>query len=118
MERSGDVAPAHLNRRLLPLPEIARPLLRPIAGDNAAVAPQARAGGDCLDHGLGRAARHVVTERKVKFEVVGVWQSALQMRCKAVTWRHVEADSRQQHNASRPSFGVPSGEGLEDVNLA
>ena len=38
MERSGDVAPAHLNGPLLPFPKSHDPLLRPIAGDNAAVA--------------------------------------------------------------------------------
>ena len=59
-----------------------------------------------------------VTEREIKFEVIGVRQSVLQMRCKAVAWRHVKADSGQQHNASCHSLGVPRGEGLEDVNFA
>jgi hypothetical protein len=37
---------------------------------------------------------------------------------KAVARHDVKADAWHQHNAARPSFGVPHGEGLEDVNFA
>jgi hypothetical protein len=37
---------------------------------------------------------------------------------KAVARHDVEADAWQQYNAPRPSFGVPRGKSLEDVNFA
>src|SRR6516225_7045199 len=62
--------------------------------------------------------RDISLPRKIKFEVVGIRQSALQVPCKAVGWHDVKADSGWQHNAACRSLGVPRGEGLEDVNFA
>ena len=39
------------------------------------------------------------------------------MRCEAVAWYNVEADSGQQHYASRLGFGVSRGESLKHVNF-
>src|SRR3984957_3011208 len=114
MERSRDVAPTDLDSRPVTLSEIAGPCLRAIARDNSALAAHARASRNCLDHGFGRATRHVCADRKIELEVIGVGQSTHQMRCEAVAWRDVEADSGQQHYASGLGFGVPRGESFED----
>jgi hypothetical protein len=37
---------------------------------------------------------------------------------KAVARHDVEADAGQEYNAARPSFVVPRGQGLENVNFA
>src|ERR1700722_6543680 len=93
MERSRHIAPTDLDGRPVTLSEIARPHLRAIARDNSALAPHARASRNRLDHGFGRATRHVCAERKIEFEAIGVGQSALQMRCEAVARYNVETDS-------------------------
>src|ERR1700722_7698103 len=117
MERSRDVAPTDLDSRPVTLSDIASPRLRAIARDNSALAPHARASRNCLDHGFGRATRRVCAERKIEFEVIGVGQSALQMRREAVARCNVEANSGEEHYASRLGFGVPRGESLKDVNF-
>ena len=56
-------------------------------------------------------------ERQIEFEVSGVGQAALQVRRQAVARHDIEADARQQRDASRLGFGVPCGEGLEDLDF-
>ncbi len=82
---------AYLSARLR---RLRRVRLRVVAGHDATVAQQARAGCDRLDHGLGRAARHIRTERQKEFEVIGVREPALQMRRETVARDHVEAGAQ------------------------
>ena len=100
-----------------PLPKSHDPASARIAGDKRAMAAKAGSGCDRFDHGLGRSARHVRAERQIELEVTGVRQSALQMRGEAVARHDVEADAGQERHASRLGFGVPRGEGLEDVDF-
>ena len=91
--------------------------LSAIARNNSALAPHARASRNCLDHGFSRATRRVCAERKIESKVIGVGQSTLQMRCEAVARCNVEANSGEEHYASRLGFSVPRGESLKDVNF-